>query len=169
MPPWRIAVSAPSPPGALTAVLAALEGAAVAESTTRAVRRAYVGGITVVTAAGLFGAVQGLTPAATADPASSPGVPCLGIVQLVAASPGEAQQSLQTAATALVDSAVQPAAPVFAAASPVAAPAPDAMPSSLTVPHDLVCEGTAWAAPTTDQNLSPATPLVTRSTNVREW
>jgi hypothetical protein len=178
--------------------------------------------ITVVAAAGLFSSVQILSPTATADPATttSPGVPCMDIVQQIAASPPDIQQALQNAASTLTDSAPQPATPVPAASvdsagsgvsppggpvpavgavgatpgvrppvapvaavpaapvseaagvvPPLAAPVPPIpaaelaqlvptpqlilptvpglpvpLPGELSLPHDLVCEGTAWSA-----------------------
>lgn len=104
--------------------------------------------------AGLFCAA----PIAAADPAgsTSPGVPCLEIAQEFAASPPDIQQPLQDAAAALVETpAAVPAVPDVAslgslAPSQVSLPTvpglPLQLPSELSMPHDLICEGTAWSA-----------------------
>jgi hypothetical protein len=124
--------------------------------------------ITVVAAVGLFGTVPMVGAIATADPATStsPGVPCLDIVQQLAASPAEIQQPLASAATSLVSAPLAdaagivppPAVPVIpdvgalASMLPSALPLPSVpglpvpLPQAVSLPHDLICAGTAWSA-----------------------
>jgi hypothetical protein len=156
--------------------------------------------VVIVATAGL-----GAVPIATADPAvsTSPGVPCVEIVQQLAASPPDIGPPLQDAAIAVAapmvdtaaeapveaaplveEAAVVPAAggaPALSAVSVVAAPLaggvpplppipvipdiaslgslapsqvslptvpglPVQLPSEISLPHDLICEGTAWSA-----------------------
>src|ERR1700758_648376 len=89
-------------------------------------------GITVVAA--LVGAVAVVGPIAAADSATStsPGVPCLDLVQQVAASPSIIGQPLEHAATTLADAVgAVPAPPAPVAPVPVA---PAAAPVAPVVP-----------------------------------
>jgi hypothetical protein len=56
---------------------------------------------TAVATVGLLWPVLVLSATATAEPAASPGVPCLDMVQNFAAAPSAIPESLQTAASAL--------------------------------------------------------------------
>jgi hypothetical protein len=94
--------------------------------------------IAAMATAGMFWPVFVLSATATADPAPSPGVPCLDMVQQFAAAPPSIPESLQTAAWALNTPVPEQAAPVppapaadvIAMAAPAQpAPIPEAAPA----------------------------------------
>ena len=139
--------------------------------------------VVIVATAGL-----GAVPIATADPAAStsPGVPCVEIVQQLAASPPDIQEPLLHPAAA-VEAALPPvpvvAAPLAGGVPPmppipaipdiaslsslalsqVSLPTvpglPVQLPSELSMPHDLICEGTAWSASKPDTASETAPPV----------
>jgi hypothetical protein len=129
-------------------------------------RTTYRLAISAAATVGLIWPVLVPNASAAADP--SPGVPCLDMVQEFAASPLTIPESLDAAAAALGagPAAAAPAAaavpgpavplagaPIPAVVPPVpvvplgdAVPGLPLLPGSLPVPHDFVCEGTAWSA-----------------------
>jgi hypothetical protein len=126
--------------------------------------------------AGLMWPVLVLSPTATADTAPSPGVPCLDLVQAAPPPPPPAPVAAPSPADVVAMAAPAQPPPVAVAAVPLAggvppvtvpvAPIAEAvpgfplLPSSLPVPHDFVCEGTAWSAGRNPGgNASPQTPL----------
>src|SRR5512144_3405559 len=84
--------------------------------------------ITACATAGLYWAVMALSAPATANPltGTSPGVPCVEILQDMASSPASVPRAVQNGIFAPAEAPGSAAAPLSPAGAPVAAAAPEA-------------------------------------------